>query len=206
MSKSDDKLETEVKFFVGDLAELRERLLSRRAELKRPRTYEHNILFDDAVGTLEGQGKLLRLRQDESTRITFKGETPEQVSSEVRVREEIEVSVGDFQKTSEILEKIGFVNRLIYEKYRETFQIGGVEVVLDDMPFGSFIELEGSESDIRQTASDLQLDWDKRILMNYLELHLQLTTCYELPFQDITFDNYHAYPVTDIESILFDAS
>ncbi len=68
--------------------------------------------------------------------------------------------------------------------------MGKVEVVLDEMPFGNFVELEGEEKEIRKTADLLQLDWDNRILDNYLALMSRLKAHHELPFDNLTFENF----------------
>lgn len=41
-----------------------------------------------------------------------------------------------------------------YEKYRETYHWGDVEVVLDETPFGDFVELEGeNETALKAVAA-----------------------------------------------------
>lgn len=187
---SNHNLEIEVKFFVPDLDTVRERLLAVGAQIDTPRLLEHNIRFDNAWEGLRRKGRLLRLRQDQDARLTFKGDPPDRVESEVKVREELEIEVSDFETTAAILERIGFEQYQIYEKYRETFILGDVEVVLDEMPFGNFLELEGEEKPIREAAVLLQLDWDKRILDNYLALMSRLKEHHNLPFDDLTFDNF----------------
>ncbi len=183
-------LEIEVKFLVSDLSALRERLVSLGAKQDQPRLYERNVRFDNPWDGLMMQGKLLRLRQDSSARITYKGSLVQAVESEVRIREELEMNVSDFDTAAAILERVGFVQRQVYEKYRETFEFAAVEVVLDEMPFGDFIELEGEEADIRVAADALGLDWDRRILSNYLALMAQLKERYQLAFDDLTFENF----------------
>ncbi|NIU59011.1 MAG: adenylyl cyclase, partial [Phycisphaerae bacterium] len=49
-----------------------------------------------------------RLRQDEIARLTYKGIPQEEIQSEAKVREELEIEVSDFATTAEILERIGF--------------------------------------------------------------------------------------------------
>ena len=192
---SDDGLEIEVKFLVENLATIRRRLERAGGSLSKPRTYEHNIRFDTPWQSLMLQGKLLRLRQDTVARITLKGEPEETRSSEVRIREEIEMEVEDFDTAVAILEKIGFEQVQVYEKYRATYQLDRVEAVLDEMPFGNFVELEGSERAIRSAADRLGLDWDKRILTNYLALMAELKTAHNFPFDDLTFENFATFPV-----------
>ncbi len=197
-----ENLEIEVKFLLSDLGELKDRLRGLDAKQLSPRTYEQNIVFDNAWQGLARQAKLLRLRRDTAVRITFKGRSEHQLDSEVRVREEIEVSVDDYDRMITILERIGFEKQIFYEKYRESYSFRDVEVVLDEMPFGNFVELEGSESGIRSAADILQLKWDRRIIANYLALYARLKSHYELPFDDITFDNFESFDIPNAEIIL----
>jgi adenylate cyclase class 2 len=197
-----ENLEIEVKFLIFDLGELKDRLLGLDAILISPRTFEQNIIYDNAWQGLARQAKLLRLRQDAAVRLTFKGASDRQLLSEARVREEIEVTVDDYGRMMAILERIGFEKVHIYEKYRETFSFRQVEVVLDQMPFGDFVELEGSESGIREAADILDLRWERRIVANYLSLFARVKSRCELPFDDITFDNFDAYDISNTASIL----
>lgn len=192
----DGSLEVEVKFLVADLASIRERLLALDAEQRKPRLFEHNVRYDDAQESLRYGEQLLRLRQDDRARLTFKGRPQDPASSQAKVREELEVLVGDFATTGAILERLGFAPRQVYEKYRETFVLEDVEVVLDEMPFGDFVELEGEEGAIRRVASRLNLLWEKRILDNYLHLMARLKDHHGLPFDDLTFENFEGLEIS----------
>lgn len=185
-----NNLEIEVKFLVTDEEALRETLIAAGAEHVREKVYERNVRFDDEAGSLLKEGKLLRVRQDDAVRLTFKGEAELDRPSEAKVREELETTAGDFDTVVDILERLGFEPRQVYEKYRETFRLGDVEVVLDELPFGRFVELEGSEADIRDAARQLGLPWEERILDNYLLLMARVKVYYGLPFDDLTFENF----------------
>ncbi|MEW5986385.1 MAG: class IV adenylate cyclase [Chloroflexota bacterium] len=182
--------EAEVKFLLGDLPAFRERLLAAGATLHVPRVYERNVRFDDDQDNLRRQGKLLRLRQDNQAILTYKGVVADPSTTEVKRREELEVVVSDFDTAVLILNRLGFTPRQVYEKYRETFRLGAVEVLLDEMPFGHFVELEGEEAEIKVTATRLGLPWSGRILDNYLALMARLKDHYHLPFDDLTFANF----------------
>lgn len=190
-----DLLEVEVKFLLEGLDGIRQRLLSAGADLSSPRVYERNIRFDTPDGALLQRQELLRLRQDTRSRLTFKGPAAEDTASEAKVREEIELEIGDFERLSTILQRLGFMPVQVYEKYRETYHWRNVEIVLDEMPFGDFIELEGKENDLKAVASALGLDWSKRVLANYLGLMELCRLSFELPFTDLTFGNFEGYPV-----------
>ncbi len=187
---SDEQLEIEVKFLVTNLEVIRQRLLAAGGQLEKPRIYERNIRFDTPWQGLLHQGKLLRLRQDSAAHITYKGESGENRPSEARIREEVEMEVEDFQTAVSILEKVGFQQQQVYEKYREVYQIDQAEVVLDEMPYGDFVEIEGDERIMKQIAAKLELNWQKRILSNYLVLMQQLKEHANLPFNDLIFENF----------------
>jgi adenylate cyclase, class 2 len=191
-------LEVEVKFFVPGLADFRGRLLAAGGELHKARVYERNVRYDNAWEGLRRKGELLRLRQDTAVRLTFKGvaKNEEDASLEAKVREELEIGIDNFETAATILERLGFEAKQVYEKYRETFHFGGVEVVLDEMPMGNFVELEGEEAAIRDAAVRLGLDWQQRILDNYLMLFGRLKEQYNLPFDDLTFSNFAGLEVT----------
>lgn len=186
----DRHLEVEVKFMLRDLAPIRRRLVDMGAEIIAPRVFERNVRFDTADEALLARQQLLRLRQDTRVRLTFKGPAAEDVASEAKVREEIELEVGHFDRMSAVLQRLGFLPIQVYEKYRETYQWRGVEIVLDEMPFGDFIELEGVEADLRPAAEALGLDWSRRILANYLALMELCRRSFNLSFSDLTFENF----------------
>jgi adenylate cyclase class 2 len=189
-------LEVEVKFLIDDLAAFRQRLLAADAIPLKPRIYERNVRFDTADEALRQRDELLRLRQDSAVRLTFKGPSLYATTSEAKVREEIEVEVSDLAQTALIFERLGFQPIQVYEKYRETFYWQNVEIVLDEMPFGNFVELEGDENSIKDAAAALNLGWSQRIVDNYLTMMERLIHHYHLPFEDITFDNFQDHPVS----------
>jgi adenylate cyclase class 2 len=189
VSDKSSNLEVEVKFLVETLAGWRERLLAVGAMLQKERVYERNVRLDTADSALLERLQLLRLRQDTAVRLTFKGPADE-VVSEAKVREELEVTVSDFDTAVLIFQRLGLAPVQVYEKYRETWQLGEVEVVLDEMPYGNFVELEGSEAGIKTAVAILGLDWHKRLITNYLAIMAQLKVHHNLPFDDVTFANF----------------
>ncbi len=56
-----------------------------------------------------------------------------------------------------ILARLGFFPALVYEKRRETWTLGKTEIVIDELPFGLFMEIEGAEQDIRDIESMLAI-------------------------------------------------
>lgn len=198
---ANEYLEVEVKFLVSDLTAFRSRLLRAGGRPVKPRQYERNVRFDTPDGALLQQQQLLRLRQDAAVRLTFKGPHAADAASEAKVREEIEVTVDDFERMAAIFQRLGLLPVQVYEKYRETFRLGDVEVVLDETPFGDFVELEAPEAAIRAAVGALDLDWDRRVLHNYLYLLELARREFDLPFSDLTFANFEPLAV-DMSELL----
>lgn len=187
--------ETEIKLWVVDLAEVEARLGVLGATLHAARVLERNNRYDRPDGSLTASGVVLRLRQDSRARLTYK--EPGTVQDGVVSRFEAEVDVSDFDTTAIILERLGFVFSFAYEKYRTTYELSGCEVVLDEMPFGSFVEIEGTHAGIRDVVAALRLESAPRIEMSYAAAFAHLREQLALPFTDATFANFDGVTLPD---------
>jgi len=193
MNKS--MLEKEVKFYITNLDGLKDRLLAVGAVQLQARTREVNLRFDTPDGQLSASGKMLRLRQDDRAILTFKGATS--MEEGVRVRPEFEVVVDDLQKTRAILEGLGYVLTVTYEKWRTVYQYNGLEISLDELPYGNFTEIEGADtSAIQTTARILALDWDARIQGSYIELFERFKKNRDLHLETLTFSAFASIAVS----------
>ncbi len=193
MNKS--MLEKEVKFYVTDLEALKDRLLAVGAVQSQARTREVNYRFDTPDGQLSASGRALRLRQDNRAILTFKG--PTSMEEGVRVRPEFEVVVDDLSRARAILEGLGFVLTITYEKWRAVYQYNGLEITLDEMPYGNFTEIEGADTAaIQTTARVLALDWNTRIQGSYIELFDRFKKKRELSLDALTFSAFSSIAVS----------
>ena len=166
---STNNQEIEVKFLIFNLPALLENIKRLGALELRPRMLEANLRFDTSDRRLSNRAQVLRLRQDDQAILTFK--SPGEIVDGVISRTELEVVVSNFQSTRAILEALGFQVFMTYEKYRQNFQLNGLVASVDEMPYGNFIELEGSSPEhVRATAALLGLDWDQRINLSYTAL------------------------------------
>jgi adenylate cyclase class 2 len=182
--------ETEAKFLVPQLPEMRRRLLAAGARSVTPRTLELNLRFDDDQGRLQQAGRVLRLRRDRSAYLTFKapGPVPEE-------RAEIELEIDDPETGRRFLESLGFHVVATYEKYRQVFSLDASQVMLDELPFGTFIEVEGeSLESIRRTATALGLAWEHRVRASYLDVFDALRPHVGLTTREATFAAFEAVP------------
>jgi adenylate cyclase class 2 len=116
--------------------------------------FEVNTLYTgDAV---ELNQAVLRLRRiDNRALLTYK----ERVGTRTDIKEQLEFETGiDNPDAIEfILEALGYYPALVYEKRRETWRIEETEIVVDELPFGLFMEIEGEEQSIRDIETRLAI-------------------------------------------------
>lgn len=187
--------EIEAKFYVRNLDGIITRLQLLRAYLIQPRVLETNLRFDLPDGSLRSSGRVLRLRRDTEARLTYKSASRN--NNGVLERAEVELTVEDFQKANEFLEALGYRQVILYEKYRTTYEIEGVQIMLDELPYGNFVEIEGeSLEQIQVIAAKLELDWGTAIGMSYTALFETVSKALHLPFRDLSFQNFEGIHVT----------
>lgn len=118
-------------------------------------TFEENYLHRG--GLLDGRAAVLRLRKTETrTTLTYKEKVP--TENDFKHQIEFETEVSDVDATENIIEKLGYKLSVIYEKHRKAWHLGNVEVVLDELPFGYYMEIEGSMVDIITVEKQLGAD------------------------------------------------
>jgi adenylate cyclase class 2 len=198
--------EIEAKFYVRDLERVRRRLQELEALLIQPRVLEMNIRFDLPSGGLGSEGRVLRLRQDTDAKLTYKGGSTNEQG--VLSRNEIEFVVDDFDKAKAFLEALGYQSIFYYEKYRTTYELRqtsevlktsevSAHIMLDELPYGNFVEIEGETPEsIRAVADLLNLKWDNATPTSYHALFLRL--CEKHPELDPTTLSFAALTGTNI--------
>ena len=103
--------------------------------------FEENMIFGGAG--LSENNAILRIRKtQDKTILTYK----KRIQSEFAVKQQIEheTEVSDADAIEKIVESLGLKKNLVYEKRRKTWKFRSVEIVLDELPFGFFMEIEGS--------------------------------------------------------------
>lgn len=149
--------EIEAKFLDIDHDEIRAKLAAAGAELEAPLRLMRRQLFDYSDGRLhKANGGRLRVR-DEGGKVTLTYKS----GSDKEYSEEYETTVGSYEATVEILQAVGLQAFTSQQTKRETWQLDGVEIVLDIWPWlNPYIEIEGpTEASIRAVAQKLALNW-----------------------------------------------
>jgi adenylate cyclase class 2 len=196
--------EIEAKFYVRDLKRVELYVQDLAAQLIQPRILETNIRFDLPDGRLRSEGRVLRLRHDTESHLTYKdaGKNDQGVLN----RKEIEFKVEDFDRAKSFLEALGYQEFFIYEKYRTTYEmktsevlanLGGlVHIMLDELPYGNFVEIEGEANEsIHAAAKKLNLDLNASIPASYSALFERVRRARNLTFTDLTFANFEGIQV-----------
>lgn len=115
--------------------------------------FEENYLHKG--GILDERLAVLRLRKtDRKTLLTYKEKAG--TDGEFKHQIEYETEVADVDAMEAIIGKLGYTLAIVYEKHRKAWSFGRVEVVLDELPFGYYMEIEGPMDDI--TKAERLLD------------------------------------------------
>ena len=117
---------------------------------------------------------------------TYKG--PVAFEGNVKKREEVQTGVESFELAISLFETLGFRPTFRYQKFREVWRIGAVEVVLDRTPIGEYFEIEGALDTIREVVDHLGLRMEDAIRSSYSDLYrLARRTRADLP-ENMVFD------------------
>lgn len=156
--------EIELKFEIKDYQELIQKLL-KLAKLHSS-AYERTIMYDENKKLFEKDARL-RLRRkidlktnQEETEISYK---KPKTREGIKIEEEYETSVSNFDEIENILANIGFTKVSSYERIRDTFKKDSMKITIDSFPFGDYLEVEGEMQEIQEIAQELGFDMEKNI-------------------------------------------
>jgi adenylate cyclase, class 2 len=178
-------LEREIKLRFNSASEARERILALGATPLLGRRLQEDCLFDTEDERLRRQRSTLRVRSEGGKALlTFKGPA---IPAAIKIREEYETVVSDGAALQTILEELGLHVWFRYEKYREEFSADDVVIAIDETPVGVFVEIEGGEDAIHQTAAALGRSTADYITDSYRFLYLQHRDANGLAGHDMVF-------------------
>ena len=117
--------------------------------------YEENILYTNRL--IFDRGGVVRIRKIGSkSTLTYKQSLRSEAGEKRHI--EHETIVEDAEELQEILGYLNLEKRMVYEKRRKTWKFRDVEVVLDELPFGLYMEIEGSMMAIAEAEMFLEAD------------------------------------------------
>ncbi|MDX6405607.1 MAG: adenylate cyclase, class 2 [Blastocatellia bacterium] len=133
--------------------------------------FEENTLYRG--GRLDVGGCALRLRRvNGRALLTFKERFPSK--SAIKHQREEETEVADANALAAILRSLEFRPALVYEKRRTRWQVGKAELAIDELPFGLFMEIEGSEKEIGRVEKLIEAESLPAVMETYPTLTAQL--------------------------------
>jgi adenylate cyclase class 2 len=161
-------IETEKKFVLS--SDQREQVLENLKKLGAKyirEDFEENTLYSG--GILSEKRAVLRIRKiDDKSILTYKQRIEN--AADVKQQIEYETVVEKAEEMEMIIESLGFEKSLVYEKRRQTWQLRTVEVLLDQLPFGQYMEIEGSVTAIAE--AEMLLDIENLAVENETYPHL----------------------------------
>lgn len=113
----------------------------------RGEVFEENTLYvnDEIIA----QGGVVRIRRTD-TRATLAFKQRQASNFDAKQHLEYESDVADADAVASILKMLHLRPMMVYEKKRRTYKLRSVELVLDELPFGLFMEIEGSITAIKE--------------------------------------------------------
>ncbi len=183
-------VETEIKFRVGDVAELELRLGAAGLRVETARAFEANVLYDTPERTLRARTEILRIRTYAGRCVLTHKRLPDAGPGEDRHkhRVETETEVADGDALAEVFRSLGLVAAFRYEKWRTEWSDGVGHCVVDETPIGNYAELEGRPEWIDGVAARLGLSQSDYITLSYGRLFDLWREERQSTAEDLTFE------------------
>lgn len=166
-------IEIEIKLKVESFEQIIEKLRQIDADFDDD-YMQTDYYFDDEEDSLVDSDRCLRFRKQqdhgkETFELTYKGQRQ---NHRFKSRREIGIKVDKAEEIMEILTALGYSERLVFEKKRQTWQSDGCEIDLDELPLiGKFVEIEGPNDEaIEMTRKKLGLEHLNHIEHSYAHL------------------------------------
>ena len=183
-------VETEIKFRVGNLADLDGRLRNAGVHLDTPRTFESNVLYDTPDRKMRARTEILRIRSYGGKFTLTHKRIPDTGPGEDRHKHRIETEteISDGKALAEVFQSLGLIPAFRYEKWRSEWSDGEGHCVVDETPIGNFAELEGEPAWIDRVAAKLGVAHTEYMTLSYGRLFEQWREEHHSPAEHLTFE------------------
>jgi adenylate cyclase class 2 len=116
---------------------------------------EENTIYGGEA--LDQTGGIVRIRKTQDRALlTFKRRVEHQADVKQQIEHETEISDPD--AVADIISELGLIPKLVYEKRRKIWRLRTTEIVLDELPFGLYMEIEGSITAIKEAEMLLGIE------------------------------------------------
>jgi adenylate cyclase class 2 len=164
-------IETEKKYHLSPkrLEEITQKLAELGATFEKE-VFEVN--YQHRGGEMDERGATLRLRKiGDFTVLTYKEKIKTATGAKQKI--EYETTVSDVDAMEKIIEHLGYRLTAVYEKRRKYWHFDEVEIVLDELPFGLYMEIEGTVEAIEKVEKMMGLKEIEREPRGYPRLTLK---------------------------------
>lgn len=190
----DVTIEIETKMAISDPQALRQRLTELGANRGRL-TLETNLFFDTPDSSLRASDQGLRLRIEQPVKggsekiiLTHKGP---RAHGRLKSRSETELGVSSAAQAIDLLRALGYSQVFSFQKRRESWELDGCQIALDQVPhLGRFVEIEGpSDQAVLTLRSRLGLETAALLSGSYVSMLIAYANEHHLPSRQIIFDS-----------------
>ncbi len=177
--------EVEATFLNTNHDEVRVKFKALGAKCTHPNRLMRRYTFDYSDGRLEKIGGWVRVR-DEGDKVTMSYKQLNDRS--VHGTKEVNLVIDNFETSREFLLAIGLEQKAYQETKRESWQLDGTQIELDEWPWiKPFIEIEAdSEEKLKRVSGQLGLEWSQAV-------HGSVENAYQAEY-DVTEAEIDAWP------------
>lgn len=158
--------EIEVKFKIDEVEKIKEKLIDLGVSLSKAyKQTTYGFFSDDSIS----KGIFPRIR-DEKDDIVLTVKVKPKEESEYFERAEYSMKISSAKEGIDILKVLGYDEVKMFEKVRQEGELLNTKITLDELYFGTFLEIEGEKEDIEKVIIKLGLENKKRLTKAYLAL------------------------------------
>ena len=185
------KTEKQVKYKINNFDYISKRLVEIEA-IFIGGFMEKTIRYDNDNLKCSDNGIFIRTKSGMKNVLTLK-EIPTDSSNSSFERITTEVEVDNINKIGYILEKIGLTKKFIMEKYRLFFKYDNVDILIDELPFGIYLEIKGEDNEINRVTKMLNIDEADLIKMTYWDIYDKIKK--DSKNENIVFETNHIFKI-----------
>lgn len=153
--------------------------------------FEKTIRYDTVDHYLFDHGIFIRTKSGLRNVLTLKEKTRKNDNTLLE-RYATEIEIDDIEKMEYILSRIGLTNKIIMEKYRLYFRWNHIEISIDELPFGIYLEIKGDDKEIRNLSKQLGFKSKDMITVTYWDIYDKIK---HNDNNDIQFDKNHIFKI-----------
>ena len=166
------KEEIEIKIRLKDKKAIQKKLLELGWQIKELRFQRDTRVIQPTHSTVY-KNVFPRVREDSNGSKIFtvkvKNDIIKDSDKKYFERDEYELEIEEPSTMLKIFYILGFTDQRVLEKYRQFWIFNGsnIDLVIDSVPFGDYLEIEGNKDEINKIVNELELQDEPRVTNAY---------------------------------------